>query len=114
MILTDIEEKLRELDDNVFYGMVYGIGNETVWNYIVFNRTSVKHSANNTSASDYFDVHIIRENYVPDGMDAEVIKKLTALHGVRVAGDATFDYTAKPSTDTVVEMLTIPFVRARK
>lgn len=115
MILEDIEAKLQEIDPNVFYGMVDPKMTETEWNYIVFNRTNIKHNPNKTSDSDYFDVHIIRENYIPDGIEAEVIKKLTDLNGVRLAGtDSAFQYVQKPNTNIVVEMLTISFVRARK
>ena len=115
MILEDIEAKLKELDPNVFYGMVDQNMTETVWDYIVFNRTTINRSANRTSASDHFDVHIIRENYIPDGFEDEVIDKLCTLPGVRYAGGNTeFHYVQKPSTNIVVEMMTIPFVRARK
>lgn len=115
MILSDIEAKLQEIDSRVYYGMVDESAKDTVWNYIVFNRTTIKHSQNKTSASDYFDVHIIRENYIPDGIDKEVIDKLCALPGVRLTGsDSTFAYVPKPNTNIVVEMLTINFVRTRK
>lgn len=115
MILTDIEEKLHEIDDFVYYGMADDSRKETAWNYTVFNRSTIKRNANKTSASDYFDVHIIRENYVPDGMDEVVIEKLCSLAGVRLSGeDCSFAYVQKPSTNIVVEMLTIHFVRARK
>lgn len=114
MILEDIEAKLKEIDDHVFYGMAGDSMRETRWNYIVFNRVNIKYPNNKTAASDYFDVHIIRENYIPDGLDAVVAEKLCALPGVRLGGDGTFNYVQKPNTDIVVEILTIPFVRARK
>lgn len=114
MILTDIEAKLKEIDPNVFYGMVDKSMMETVWNYIVFNRTTIKHSTNLTSDTDYFDVHIIRENYIPDGLENDVIKKMREIPGVRVSADSEFDYAAKPNTNIVVEMMTCHFLRARK
>lgn len=114
MFLTDIEAVLQEIDPHVDYGMVDKEHMETVWNYIVFNRTGVKYSANQTGASDSFDVHIIRENYVPEGLDEEVVTKLCKLPGVRISGDAEINYAQKPNTNIVVEVLTIHFVRARK
>lgn len=114
MLLIDVESKLKEIDPNIYYGMVDESVRETVWNYIVFNRSTITHSANKTAATDRFDVHIIRENYVPEGMDTEVIDKLCSIPGVRIAGDCVFSYVQKPNTNIVVEMLTIPFVRARK
>ena len=115
MILADIEAKLKEIDPNVFYGMVDNGMMDTVWDYIVFNRSHIAHSSNKTAASDYFDVHIIRENYIPDGIDTLIINALCQLEGVKLAGnDCTFTYVQKPNTNVVVEMLTIHFVRARK
>lgn len=116
MFLEDIEAVLQELDPNVFYGMVEDdkVKKMAVWNYTVFNRTTINYSTNRTSTSDYFDVNIIRENYVPEGLDTEVIARLTALSGVRLAGNATLNYLRKPNTNIVMEILTIPFTRVRK
>lgn len=99
----------------MYYGMVDDSVKSSNWNYIVFNRTIVKHSTNKTSASDFFDVHIIRENYIPEGIDTEIIEKLCELPGVRLSGtESAFNYVLKPNTNIVVEMLTINFLRARK
>ena len=116
MILSDIEERLKKLDTRVCYGIIdNAVKQSPVWDCIVFGRSNIKYPSNKLSASDYFDVLIIRENYIPDGLDTEIIQTLTALDGVRLAGDtANFDYIQKPNTDTVIEMLTISFVRARK
>lgn len=114
MFLKDIEEVLQEIDPYVDYGMVDKEHMETVWDYIVFNRTGVTYSANKTAASDKFDVHIIRENYVPEGVDEEIVDKLCKLAGVRISGDAEINYAQKPGTNIVIEVLTIHFVRARK
>lgn len=114
MLLTDIEAKLQEIDSNVYYGLVDTSIAKTAWNYIVFNRTGVKYSANKTATSDAFDVHIIRENYIPEGVETQVVNKICELPGVRVSGDSIFNYAQKPNTNIVIEMLTISFVRARK
>lgn len=116
MILNDIEERLKKLDNRVCYGIVSNtVKKSPVWDCIVFGRSNIKYPANKTSASDYFDVVVIRENYIPDGFDAKIIQSLTALDGVKLAGDtASFDYIQKPNTDITIEMLTISFVRARK
>lgn len=115
MILEDIEKVLKEFDPNVYYGIVDNSRKETVWDYIVFNRVRVSHSSNKTADTDYFDVHIIRENFVPDGIDTEIRESLCKLPGVRLASaDSTFDYAMKPNTNIVVEMLSMSFCRARK
>lgn len=115
MILTDIEARLKEIDPKVYYGMVDDSVAETVWDYIVFNRKTISHSSNKTSSTDKFDVHVIRENYIPDGLEDEVIDKLRELPGVRLTGeDTSFAYVQKPNTNVVVEMMSIHFLRARK
>lgn len=115
MILTDIEAKLKEIDENTYYGMVDDSRRETVWDYIVFNRKKISHSDGRTSSTDRFDVHIIRENYIPDKLEDEVINKLREIPGIRLSGEDTdFAYVQKPNTNIVVEMMSIHFVRARK
>lgn len=115
MILDDIKNKLEEVDPKIYYGMVSDEVNETVWDYTVFNRVSLKAAPNRTGYSDYYDVHIVRENFVPEGTDLEVIGKMLEISGMRLAdGDGTYNYVMKPSTNNVVEILTLHFVRARK
>lgn len=114
MILNDIKEKLKEIDNNVFYGMVDNSMNETVWNYIVFNRTKMSIGATKTSLSDYYSVHIIRENFIPEDLPMEVIEKMKEISGMRVVGDGKYDYYPKPNTNNVVEMFTIDFVKPKK
>lgn len=115
MLLNDIKNKLEELDPNVFYGVVDQRMKEALWNYIVFNRTRLKNSTNRTGYSDHFDVHIVRENFIPEGLDTEVIAKILEIDGVRLASeDGVYSYVQKNNTNVVVEMLTLSFVRARK
>lgn len=112
---------LETFDPIVFYGLTPSTlydedGNEIEeWNYTVFNRTKLKSSANKTSYSDAFEVHIVREEYIPEGTDTDVIAKLTAIPGVKLAtDDGVYDYMMKPGTNHVVEMLTLTFTRSRK
>jgi hypothetical protein len=115
LILEDIKNKLGEVDPIVFYGAVDDSVKDTLWNYTVFNRATLKVSENRTSYSDYYDVHIIRENFIPEGTDIEIIAKMLEISGMRLASaECQYDYMVKPKTNTVVEMLTIRFVRARK
>jgi hypothetical protein len=115
MILAEIKEKLLEIDPIVFYGAVNPNEIETVWDYIVFERKVTKPSTNQTGYSHYFTVHIIRENFVPEGLELDVIAKMKEIPGMKLSSnDMTYDYTVKPSTDAVVEMLSIDFVRAVK
>ena len=121
MLLNEVRDVLEKIDPVVFYGLTPSTlydekGNEIdEWNYTVYNRTKLKSSSNKTSYSDAFEVHIVREEYIPEGTDVEVIEKLTALPGVKLAAeDGVYDYMMKPGTSHVVEMLTLTFTRARK
>lgn len=115
MILEEIQKKLLEVDDNVFYGMVDGSMAETVWNYIVFNRSTMGITPNKTGYTDRYTVHIVRENWIPEGLELEVIDKMLEIAGMRLAGnDAEYTYVEKPKTNVVVEMLSIDFVRPKK
>lgn len=116
MILDDINQRLEEVDRRVYYGAVDKAAvRDTIWDYIVFNRINLKISTNKTSFSDYYVVHIVRENFIPDGIDIEVIEKMLTIDGMRLAGiDGEYNYIQKPNTNIVVEMLSLYFVRARK
>ena len=115
MILEEIKQQLETIDSRVYYGMVDDRVRETVWDYIVFNRTNVKRTGNRTGLADYYDVHIIRENFIPEGIDVEVIEKMLEISGMNLSSeDGSYTYVQKPNTNIVVEMLTLHFVRARK
>lgn len=115
MILNEIKEKLQKIDSRVFYGMVCNTVRETDWNYIVFNRKPTKIGKNRTGYSYYFSVNIIREEFIPEGLDLTVIEKMLEIPGMRLAeNDMEYNYILKPNTDTVVEMLSIDFVRPVK
>lgn len=115
MILDEIKQKLAEIDPCIHYGAVASSQFEMLWDYIVFNRVTLSSAPNKTGYSDYYDVHIVRENFIPEGLDIEVINKMCEISGMRLtSSDAVYSYVQKPNTDTVVEMLTLHFVRARK
>lgn len=115
MILNEIKENLQEIDDNVFYGMVDNSMRETLWNYIVFERKKMTASQNRTGYSSYYSVHIIREEYIPEGLEFSVINKMLEIAGMRLAGsEGTYTYIQKPNTNTVVEMFSVDFVRSMK
>lgn len=115
MILDDIKKQLETTDQRVYYGMVDNEVAETRWDYTVFNRSKLKVTGNKTGYADGYDVHIVRENFIPEGKDLEVIEAMTAIHGMRLADeDGVYTYIPKPNTNIIVEMLSLHFVRARK
>lgn len=114
-MLNEVKAKLEEIDPRVYYGAVDKSVRETDWNYIVFNRQPLKITGNGTGYADYFDVHIVRENFVPEGTDEEVITKMREINGVRLSGEThEYTYIQKPNTNVIVEMLSLHFVRVRK
>ena len=115
MILNEIKEKLEEIDENVFYGAVHSRMKETLWNYTVFNRVKLFPSMNKTGFTAEYAVHIVREDFIPEGLEEEVMAALSTINGVRIDKDGgSYDYVTKPSTDTVVEMFSIKFYIPRK
>ena len=97
-------------------GVYYGACREEKlgrWNYFVFNR--LKTTKNNTSRMDYqtfYQVHIIHEDYIPEGYVEEVIHELSkkAEDGTKLRptnDDVNYNYTFKGGTNVVVEIATI-------
>lgn len=115
ILLQQIEAKLREVSDLVFYGSADDEDNISLWNYVVFFRDTIRRNPNNTGFSDYYIVAIVHENWVPQEMIDNAIERLETLPGLRLAqSDIEFDYSRKPGTKAVVEAALIPFVRSRK
>lgn len=116
LLLQTIKDKLKEVDEYVFYGAV---DTEKMKNkpfdYIVFNRTTLKSSVNKTGYTDGYSVHIIREEWIPDEIVADVIVKMLEIDGMKLASNEfPYEYTVKPNTNLVIEMLSIDFVKPRK
>ncbi len=115
MILDDIKTSLEAVKPRVYYGIVPASVKDTKWDYIVFNRVRRKKAQNNTGYSYYFDVHIISESFIPEGIDIEVTNKMLEIDGMKPADtDGEYNYVQKPNTGETVEMLTLHFVKARK
>ena len=115
MILNDIKAKLTEIDSNVFYGMVDSSMKETVWDYIVFDRKALKLNPSKSSYTEVYAVHIIREDFIPEGLEVEVINKMLEINGMKMSGDdGIYTYVQKTNTNIVVEMFSVEFIRAKK
>lgn len=113
--MPEIEAKLKEISDVVYYGSADEADKLTLWNYIVFFRDTTKRGANNTGFTDYFTVGIVQENWVPDELIDAAIAKLETLPGVKLSSaDIDYNYTRKPGTSAVVEVASMTFCRARK
>jgi hypothetical protein len=126
-ILDRIEKTLTKLSTEhevKMEGVFYGACTESKlskWNYFVFNRART--TKNNTSRNDFqtfYQVHIIHEDYIPEGYVERVIEALTAKDeetGIKIRptnDDVTYDYVFKGTTTMVVEMAHITVYRPEK
>ena len=111
-----IKEKLFEIDEHIYYGMVPDNVEIDEWNYFVFGQQRMKKGG--TSDHDlqgYWYVVIVRENFIPDDLVSDVINKLTEISGLRLAtGDFQYEYITKGGTNIVVEMLMLTFTKMKK
>ena len=106
-------------------GVWYGACREKslkTWDYFVFNRlkTAKKSATTQNDYQTFYQVHIIHENYIPEGFVERVIEALTAKDtetGIKIRptnDDVVYNYTFKGSTDMVVEIATITVFRPEK
>ena len=120
-MLNEIREKLGELKKNEAVPMedvAYGLlpqGSTKKWNYFVFNRVNVKTAGKaKGDFNEYYAVHIVHEDFIPEGYIYKVIQKVLEIKGIKLAinEDISFNYARKGNTDVVVEIATIVFTKA--
>lgn len=124
-VLDRIRKTLNELKDGdvKMEGVWYGACRAEkldYWNYFVFNRRRT--TKNNTAHVDlqtFYQVHVIHEDYIPEGYIEKVIEELQKKDEsgtkLRVTDDdITYDYLFKGNTDMVVEIAHITFYHPQK
>lgn len=114
---TSLEE-IAENNDVPMEAVYYGIMNDSEvenWNYIVFNRVSTTRRSG-ASYNEKLQVNLIHEDYIPEGYEMDVMKKVCEDCNLRMADgvDIAFNYSMKPNTRQVVEIATITLVRVNK
>lgn len=114
-MLNEIREVLEGLNIGpVQYGRV--TDNPELWNYVVFGRDRMSRSG--TSKVDYnryYTVVIVHEDYIPEGMEVEVMKALNDIKGLKVATeDIQYDYMIKNKSGIVVEAAVITLTEPLK
>ena len=113
VILEEIQKALESVSDMpVYYGKTFASENDKQ-NYIVFNRRNVSKSGkNNCDFNYYYQVHIIHENYIPEGFEHKIVDAMEAIPGMKLNTDNhNYQYVLLNSTDTVVELLTLTFTK---
>lgn len=115
MILTEIQEKLLEIDPNTYYGTGITHPKNKPWDYIVFSRDILSRKANKSGYSDIVNVSIVREEFIPEGLEEKVIEAMESIAGVRLQeGNHEYYYSVKPGTQLTVEMILLKFTHSRK
>ena len=114
-ILEQIQSTLEQFGYPVYYGRSFCKPQDD-WNYFVFNRAYVSKSGkSNCDFNYYYQVHIIMEDYIPEGFEQEVIKAIQENTRLKLIDQPMqFNYTTKNNTETVVEMLTLEFTKTFK
>ena len=91
------------------------------WNYFVFNRqkTSKNNQGSKVDLQTFYQVHVIHEDYIPEGYVETVIQALQeqADSGTKLKltnDDIQYNYTFKGNTNMVVEIATITLYHPEK
>ena len=126
-VLDRIRNTLDELcaDNTVpMVGVWYGACKEkdlTSWNYFVINRsrTTKNNTGSRVDLQTFYDVHIIHEDYIPEGYVETVINALLnqSESGTKLKltnEDIQYNYTFKKNTNMVVEIATISLYHPEK
>lgn len=114
--LDAINEALSGIDDNVIYGTARTLPKDAPWDYTVFGRRRTKLNTGLTSKGCEYDVAVVRENFVPEGMEEKVIGAMRAIPGMApVTGQSVqYYYDRKPGTNVTVEMMVVTFAKSSK
>lgn len=112
MSKLDVIKATLETFGITFYGNA-NVKNTEPWDYTVFRRSVIANAPNGTDFVRRYVVAIIRENYVPEGLEFEVVKAIQDATNLRVS-EASYSYVFKGSTDMVVEICTITFTEPLK
>ena len=113
-------EALKQSEAVPMEGVWYGAcraQNLPRWNYFVFNRKKTTKSSNRLDFQTFYEIHVIHEDYIPEGYIETVVRALEARTDVTLkatSDDVVYSYTFKGGTDMVVEVATITIYRPEK
>lgn len=114
-ILGKIQDTLEQFELPAYYGRTF-CKEKDKWNYFVFNRKEFgKNGISKIDFNYYYQVHIIMENYIPEGFEQQIIKAIQENTRLKLRDQPMqFNYTTKNNTDLVIEMLTLEFIKVVK
>lgn len=126
-VLDRIRKTLTTLAEDTevpMAGVWYGACREKElknWNYFVFNRqkTSKNNQGSKVDLQTVYQVHVIHEDYIPEGYVETVISALQEKDesGTKLKltnDDIQYSYTFKGNTNMVVEIATITLYHPEK
>lgn len=99
--------------DYVDYG-VTTVGNDGVYNYIVFARKDIDLSENKTNLSHIYNIYIVHENYIPEDYITDLLKILLEISGVKIKNKIEFSQYRKGNTDLSIEVAKFELSKAKK
>lgn len=109
-MLEQIKSKLMEIEPKVFYGVGrYADGDS--WDCIVFGRRRRKNAG--SSCIQIWFLAIIKEEFIPEGMEEKVIEKMRELGLKRTDSEEEYGYFEK-SGECTVEICTMEFYKSKK
>lgn len=105
-----------ERPDRLYYGVAAKLPDGAPWRYTVFSRDADKPKDSLTGYTHRYLVAVVREGYVPEGHDLEVIDAMLSIPGMKLDRTASTEYlySVKPGTKDTVEEMVIHFVKAVK
>ena len=95
-----------------YYGNASPKVSET-WDYTVFRRAELSKALNDFVRK--YTVAIVRESYIPENLEFEIIKAIIDETNLRLSEtSADYSYVYKGSTDLVVEICVLTFFEPLK
>lgn len=107
-----IKEALKEIVQDVYYGAGRFQGREN-WDCIVFGKRRTGKSESKGGITRRYFVAIVKEEYIPEDLEKQVIEKMKTL-GFKISDtDTAYDYVQKAGECTV-EICTMEFGKTEK
>lgn len=106
-----IKSALETIDSNVYYGVGRFQG-RTEWDCLIFGRRRRRPSGSAGRSNRWF-VAIVKEEYIPEGMEDAVIDAMKEISMRLATEDIQYDYVEK-SGESIVEVCTMEFEKLEK
>lgn len=106
-----IKEHLKEVEEHVYYG-AGKFRDRKIWDCIVFGRRKRGKTENGANNTRWF-VAIVKEEYIPEGMEDSVIEAMKKAGLKQTNQDIQYDYVERAG-ECMVEICTMEFCKTKK